>query len=212
MDYIKAAATSDPRLAQLPLSQRAAAMRTNSATQMMSKAALNQWQGRVLQLLKANQTAGGSGMLGPNGVTDQEYVDNLEDFVEKVMLQKPIESLDSNSGTRLNQMINSVMTVKNDPKKMQTAFQDLAAITTAARMDPSKTGAAPGAAQGSQQTGAKPAVQNTVQGVKVALQGINTQTVAQNLVAANNGQPVAASKTNNDLVNRVLTTLGVQLT
>lgn len=209
MDYIKAMATTDPKMASLPLSQRAAAMRTSTATQMLGKAALNQWQGRVLQLLKANQTAGGSGMLDSKGVKDQEYVDNLEDFVEKVLLQKPIESLDNTSGTKLNQMINAVMAVKNDPKKMQTAFQDLVAITTAARMDPAKSGTAQ---QSAQQPGGQQAVQNTVQGTKIALQGINTQTLAQNMVTANNGQPVVATKTNNDLVNRVLTAMGVQLT
>lgn len=193
-DYLKAMATTDPRLAALPLDQRAAAMRTSSATQMAAKAAANQWQGRVLQLLKANQVAGGSGMLDAQGVTDQEYGDNLEDFVEKMMLQKPIESLDQTSGTKVAQMIDKVVTAKNDPKQIQAAFQELAAVTAAARQDPTKT------------TG----VSNPQQIIQQALTGVNPQVLGKQIAAAAGGQQ-AAKSTGNPTVDHLLKTLGIQV-
>ena len=143
LDYAKAALTKDPALANLSVDQRIASMQRDSALQAVAKKALEQWQGKVVTLQRANQNM---------PISDQEYTNNLKDFIENVLLQKPLTTLDQTSRQRMGAQINAVLAAKNDPKALPKAFNTLVVNTAAARQDPGRLGRTPGQQQ-QQQTG-----------------------------------------------------------
>jgi len=161
-----------------------------TSTAALSQAALKQWNNKVLQLQQANQ-----GM----PISDQEYDTNLEDFVDRVMLQGRLDSLDQTSLTRLTPAMDAVIKARNDPKLLPAAFEKMVAVVNVARQDPAK------ASQTSQFT-----PQQTAATVKQVLAGanVNTQAVAAALQQAAGGQ-LTATKQPNPMINSLLNALGV---
>lgn len=135
MDYLRAAASTDPALANLPLAQRAAAMQRSKAVSQVGQATLQRWQQKVIDLTRANQN---------QPITDQEYIDNLKTFIETTLLQKGLTTLDQNSRQRLGQAINAVVAARNDRRQLASTFQNLVTMTTAARQDPTRQYKMPG--------------------------------------------------------------------
>lgn len=134
MDFFRAQGrATDPAMAGMNLSQRMAAMSRMSAMDNVARAAMSQWQQKVMDLTRANQNM---------PVDDTAYMDNLQDFVENSLLQKSIESLDQASRAQVNAQISSLLQSRNDPKKLASAFKNLVVATVAARQDPQKTSAA----------------------------------------------------------------------
>ena len=161
-----------------------------TSTAALSQAALKQWNNKVLQLQQANQ-----GM----PISDQEYDTNLEDFVDRVMLQGRLDSLDQTSLTRLTPAMDAVIKARNDPKLLPAAFEKMVAVVNVARQDPNKSTQAP--QYNPQQTAAT---------VKQVLQSanVNTQAVAAALQQAAGGA-LTATKQPNHMVNSLLNALGV---
>lgn len=129
MDYLRAAASTDPALTKLPLAQRAAAMQRSKAVSQIGQATLQRWQQKVIDLTRANQN---------QPITDQEYTDNLKTFIETTLLQKGLTTLDQNSRQRMGQAINAVVAARDDQRQLASTFQNLVTITTAARQDPTR--------------------------------------------------------------------------
>jgi hypothetical protein len=173
-------------------------------TDMLAKAMLKQWNTKAAQLANA-AAASGAGT-----VSDQEYKDQLEDFVEKNMLQKQIDELDSTSTQRMNQMITKVVASRNNSSQLDQAFRDMAKITTTARMDPSlrrfggRAAATPTAAQG--QPGAQQAPQATAQTL------MPSSAQQTNVLAHFGGRGARFQSTNNDNVDAFLQQLGLRMT
>jgi hypothetical protein len=161
-----------------------------TSTAALSQAALKQWNNKVLQLQQANQ-----GM----PISDQEYDTNLEDFVDRVMLQGRLDSLDQTSLTRLTPAMDAVIKARNDPKLLPAAFEKMVAVVNVARQDPAKASRTPQLAP--QQTAAT--VQQVLKGANV-----NTQAVAAALQQAAGGT-LTATKQPNPMVNSLLNALGV---
>jgi hypothetical protein len=161
-----------------------------TSTAALSQAALKQWNNKVLQLQQANQ-----GM----PISDQEYDTNLEDFVDRVMLQGRFDSLDQTSLTRLTPAMDAVIKARNDPKLLPAAFEKMVAVVNVARQDPAKASRTPQLAP--QQTATT--VQQVLKGANV-----NTQAVAAALQQAAGGQ-LTATKQPNPMVNSLLNALGV---
>jgi len=161
-----------------------------TSTAALSQAALKQWNNKVLQLQQANQ-----GM----PISDQEYDTNLEDFVDRVMLQGRLDSLDQTSLTRLTPAMDAVIKARNDPKLLPAAFEKMVAAVNVARQDPTKVPQTP--QYNPQQTAA------TVKQV-LASANVNTQAVAAALQQAAGGA-LTATKQPNPMVNSLLNALGV---
>ena len=161
-----------------------------TSTAALSQAALKQWNNKVLQLQQANQ-----GM----PISDQEYDTNLEDFVDRVMLQGRFDSLDQTSMSRLTPAMDAVLKVRNDPKLLPAAFEKMVSAVNVARQDPAKATQAPQYTP--QQTAAT--VQQVLKGANV-----NTQAVATALQQAAGGT-LTATKQANPMVNSLLNSLGV---
>jgi hypothetical protein len=161
-----------------------------TSTAALSQAALKQWNNKVLQLQQANQ-----GM----PISDQEYDTNLEDFVDRVMLQGRLDSLDQTSLTRLTPAMDAVIKARNDPKLLPAAFEKMVAVVNVARQDPAKASRTP-----------QFTPQQTAATVKQVLAGanVNTQAVAAALQQAAGGQ-LTATKQPNPMVNSLLNALGV---
>jgi hypothetical protein len=161
-----------------------------TSTAALSQAALKQWNNKVLQLQQAN-----SGM----PISDQEYDTNLEDFVDRVMLQGRLDSLDQTSLTRLTPAMDAVIKARNDPKLLPAAFEKMVAVVNVARQDPAKASRTP-----------QLAPQQSAATVKQVLAGanVNTQAVAAALQQAAGGQ-LTATKQPNPMINSLLNALGV---
>jgi len=161
-----------------------------TSTAALSQAALKQWNNKVLQLQQANQ-----GM----PISDQEYDTNLEDFVDRVMLQGRLDSLDQTSLTRLTPAMDAVIKARNDPKLLPAAFEKMVAVVNVARQDPAKSSQTP-----------QFTPQQSAATVKQVLAGanVNTQAVATALQQAAGGA-LTATKQPNPMVNSLLNALGV---
>ena len=170
------------------LGNQQAQVATNTAA--LSQAALKQWNNKVLQLQQANQ-----GM----PISDQEYDDRLEEFVDRVMLQGRFDSLDQTSMSRLAPAMDAVLKVRNDPKLLPAAFEKMVTAVNVARQDPAK---APQTPQFSPQQ-MSATVQQVLRGANV-----NTQAVATALQQAAGGT-LTATKQANPMVNSLLNALGV---
>lgn len=124
-------------------------------TDMLGAAMFKQWN------MKAAQLANAAAATGTGTVSDQEYKEQLEDFVERNMLQKQIDELDPTSTQRINQSVTKILSVRNDARQLEQAFRDMAKVTTTARMDPSlrrfggRAAATPAAAGQAAQPGAQ---------------------------------------------------------
>jgi hypothetical protein len=184
-------------------------------TAALAKAALQQWNNKVIQL---TQAAGGQ----PVDPTD--YENNLNDFVERVMLRTyKIADLDDSSQTRVEQAIGAVVQGRNDRRALAPAFEKLVQQATVARLDPAKTSYQSPAAQktvgpGAKQTPgaknpianpaqAKAAVQNALGAAKITVG--NRQGLATEIQAAGD---VTVPRTPNLLANAALKELGFNIT
>ena len=173
-------------------------------TDMLAKAMLKQWN------TKAAQLANAAAATGAGTVSDQEYKDQLEDFVEKNMLQKQIDELDPTSTQRMTQMISKVVASRNDARQLDQAFRDMAKITTTARMDPSLRRFGRGSAAAA--TPATAAGQAGAQQTKPF--NIGTYMPAQSMqdkLLQDIGGPQTVRSTRNANIDAFLTQLGVQV-
>ena len=161
-----------------------------TSTAALSQAALKQWNTKLLQLQQAN-----NGM----PVSDQEYDDRLEEFVDRVMLQGRLDSLDQTSLSRLTPAMDAVIKARNDPKLLSAAFEKMVAAVNVARQDPNQAPQNPQFTP--QQMSAT--VQQVLKGANV-----NTQAVATALQQAAGGT-LTATKQANPMVNSLLNALGV---
>lgn len=204
MDTLKGVFKTDPASANLPLDQRIRAAQTNTATQQVAKLVMQQWQNKMVQLTRAASTTGGA-------VSDQEYGEQLEDFIERVLLQnKRVEDLDQQSGQRLDAIMQKIVAGRNDAKALPELFNNLTAVTTAARVDTTKFKGGqtqqPTAQQGAQNLSqANPQV-----AVKQALKGVNTSALNQQIAAVGGG-PQTVKSTSNRYVDQLLKQLGIQV-
>jgi hypothetical protein len=172
-------------------------------TDMLGKAMVKQWN------MKAAQLAQAAAATGAGTVSDSEYKEQLEDFVERNMLQKQIDELDPTSTQRVNQMIDKVLAARNNAGQLDQAFRDMAKITTTARMDPSlrrfggRAAAAPAAAG---QPGAQQAPQATAQSLVPSSQQFN------NILAHFGGRGAQFRTTGNANVDAFLAQMGLRQT
>lgn len=178
-------------------------------TDMLGAAMAKQWNMKAAQLANAAAAARGG------TVSDGEYSAQLMDFIEKNMLQKKSNEIDQASRTRLGQMVGRVVASRNDSKKLDQAFRDLAKITTTARLDPrytrgsrapsqsAQTVAQPGAAAQPQMT-AQQARQQAQQTLDQLIGRTQQQGLAQYLGGG------AVKSTGNATVDGLLNILGVQ--
>jgi hypothetical protein len=131
-DYVKAAtmAKQQPGLANMPLDQRAAAIARDTAVQNLAKVALNQWNAKVYQLSKVASTPDPA--TGQPVIDKTEYAKQLQDFVDRNLLQGSYKYLDSASKQRVEAIKREIIAGQNDPQKLQQAFASLTPITTTA--------------------------------------------------------------------------------
>jgi len=125
MDYLKAAISRDPALANMSYDQRIKAMQNDESMKKLAQVASQNWINKTVNLQRANMG---------QPISDQEYTANLSDFVNKVMLGGQMSQLDPTSKARVDQAIQYVASKKNAPKELPAAFQSLAVRTSAARM------------------------------------------------------------------------------
>ena len=125
MDYLKAAVSRDPALANMSYDQKIKAMQNDESMKKLAQVASQNWINKTVNLQRANMG---------QPISDQEYTDNLTDFVNKVMLGGQLNQLDPTSKARVDQAIQYVASKKNTPKDLPAAFQSLAVRTSAARM------------------------------------------------------------------------------
>ena len=125
MDYLKAAVSRDPALANMSYDQRIKAMQNDESMKKLAQVASQNWINKTVNLQRANMG---------QPISDQEYTTNLTDFVNKVMLGGQMSQLDPTSKARVDQAIQYVASKKNTPKELPAAFQSLAVRTSAARM------------------------------------------------------------------------------
>ena len=210
LDYAKAMITKDPALANLNVDQRIAAMQRDTALQNVAKQTLQQWQGKVVTLQRANQNL---------PISDQEYTNNLKDFVENVLLQKPLTTLDQPSRQRLGQQINTVLAARNDAKALTKAFDTLVVSTAAARQDPARLGRTQQNPQtagqrqqppaGSAQVGAAKQVQPLVKQFLNRSVGQSQINGMQQFLQQNSGATTVRS-TGNALIDAFINQLGIK--
>jgi len=125
MDYLKAAVSRDPALANMSYDQKIKAMQNDESMKKLAQVASQNWINKTVNLQRANMG---------QPISDQEYTANLSDFVNKVMLGGQMSQLDPTSKARVDQAIQYVASKKNAPKELPAAFQSLAVRTSAARM------------------------------------------------------------------------------
>lgn len=125
MDYLKAAVSRDPALANMSYDQKIKAMQNDESMKKLAQVASQNWINKTVNLQRANMG---------QPISDQEYTANLTDFVNKVMLGGQMNQLDPTSKARVDQAIQYVASKKNAPKELPAAFQSLAVRTSAARM------------------------------------------------------------------------------
>ena len=125
MDYLKAAVSRDPALANMSYDQKIKAMQNDESMKKLAQVASQNWVNKTVNLQRANMG---------QPISDQEYTANLTDFVNKVMLGGQMNQLDPTSKARVDQAIQYVASKKNAPKELPAAFQSLAVRTSAARM------------------------------------------------------------------------------
>lgn len=196
------------------LQQKLQTRKVQQNTSMAAKAALQQWNNKVIQL---TQAAAGQ------PVDATEYENQLADFVERVMLRSyKIADMEAQSQQRIEQAIGDVVQNRNDRAGLTSAFEKLAQQTVVARLDPAKTSFQSPAAQKTLGPGAKqpasaqqPVVLNAQQAQAAANQAlrnanVNAQQLATQL-ATQAGGPVVIPRTNNNVVNALLSAIGVQV-
>lgn len=180
-----------------------------------SNAALQQWNNKVALL---SQASGGT-------VDPTEYENHLADFVERVMLRSyKLADLDPQSQQRVESAIGAVMQNKDDPRSLAAAFEKLVQQTMVARLDPEKTAFQSPAAQKTVGPGAKnapgvaqpapSAAMTSAEAAKAVSSVLRASRVNQQVLAANVQKilgPVEVQRTNNDTVNALLQSLGIQV-
>ena len=86
MDYLKAAVSRDPALANMSYDQKIKAMQNDESMKKLAQVASQNWINKTVNLQRANMG---------QPISDQEYTANLTDFVNKVMLGGQMNQLDS---------------------------------------------------------------------------------------------------------------------
>ena len=184
-------------------------------TAALAKAALQQWNNKVIQL---TQAAGGQ------PVDATEYENQLSDFVERVMLRSyKIADMEPQSQTRIEQALGAVVQGRNDRRALGPAFEKLVQQATVARLDPAKTSYQSPAAQKTVGPGAKqapgaktpasplnPAQAALVVNTAIRKASIDPAKLATELETAAGGT-VAAQRTNNTVANALLKASGIQV-
>jgi hypothetical protein len=184
-------------------------------TAALAKAALQQWNNKVIQL---TQAAGGQ------PVDATEYENQLSDFVERVMLRSyKIADMEPQSQTRIEQALGAVVQGRNDRRALGPAFEKLVQQATVARLDPAKTSYQSPAAQKTVGPGAKqapgaktpapplnPAQAASVVNTAIRKASIDPAKLATELETAAGGT-VAAQRTNNTVANALLKASGIQV-
>jgi hypothetical protein len=175
-------------------------------TQAVAKAALQQWNNKLIQLQQA-------------GIASTQWENHLADFVEKIMLRNyKITDLEDTRG--VENAMRAVIDAGMDRRKLEPAFNTLVQQTLVARLDPTKTAYQSPAAQRTVGPGAKqaPGAQqqlNPSQAAQAAAQAmraarINPQAAAQEIQKVAGG-PLAVRTTNNTMVDALLQSLGIQV-
>jgi hypothetical protein len=175
-------------------------------TQGLAKAALQQWNNKVLQLTQANKG---------QPVGDQEYFTQLQDFANRVMLQGGFARLDGTSAKRVKQAIADVTAVRNNPNQLQGKMEQLVTATAASRQDPNAYYGAPRGSAGQAAPGAAPAgsAQQATQAAKDFLNGAisgSQQTGFKTFLQQSAGTGALRS-TGNATVDALLKELGLRV-
>ena len=95
MDYLKAAVSRDPALANMSYDQKIKAMQNDESMKKLAQVASQNWVNKTVNLQRANMG---------QPISDQEYTANLTDFVNKVMLGGQMNQLDPTSKARVDQL------------------------------------------------------------------------------------------------------------
>jgi hypothetical protein len=178
----------------------------SAQTQGLAKAALQQWNNKVLQLTQANKG---------QPVSDQEYFTQLQDFVNRVMLQGAFSRLDGTSAKRVKQAIAGVTGVRNNPTQLQDKMEQLVTTASASRQDPNAYYGAPrgsaakaptGAAQAGAAQQAAPLVQQFLNQSVSAVQQQGFKTFLQQYAGTG-----AVRSTGNATVDAFLKELGLRV-
>lgn len=127
LDTIKAKFSSDPALAGLSTQQRVAQMARDSQTRAVAKAALQSWNARVVNLMRANNN---------QPLTPQQYQNNLRAYVDKVVFGDNLEGVDPNIKNNIDQLILNASSKSANPADFEKAFEQLMIVSTAAAAAP----------------------------------------------------------------------------
>ena len=221
-DYVKAAtmAKQQPGLANMPLDQRAAAIARDTAVQNLAKVALNQWNARVYQLSKVASTPDPA--TGKPVIDKTEYAKQLQDFVDRNLLQGSYKYLDSASKQRVEAIKREIIDSQNDPQKLQQAFASLTPITTTAiqttraggtggygRGGPTGAGGQGGGTANQAQTQGQ--LPPKVRDIQAVWDGINRADRDALINAVRRSTSGHASATSDQALNQLLTNLGIRL-
>jgi len=172
-------------------------------TQAVSKAALQQWNNKLIQLQQA-------------GVPDTQWKDHLQDFVERVMLRSyKLDDLADKQG--VERAMQNVIAAGMDRRKLEPAFTALVQQSMASRVDPTKASYQSRSTQATttNQTAGTQQQLNPTQAAQAAADAIraariNPQVASQEIQKAAGG-PLAVRTTNNPMVDALLKSLGIQV-
>lgn len=147
--YDLAKSFNDPRMKGMPVGARMRAMAGDRSVALIGKAVYSQWLQKVAQLQKQQMAQLGkqpaatgtqppaAGAQPPVAEAKQPgYVDigetaykkYLLDFVNKSLFKGDIAYLEPENKSQLDQTINSIVAVRDDPAALQKAFSGLALI------------------------------------------------------------------------------------
>jgi hypothetical protein len=160
---IKSVTTKDPRLASMTTDQKVDYFLRQPGMQKASDLARQVWEKQIVATMSANQAAG----RGLTSISDQEYRNMLNNFVEKNLINSKITDLDNENQQRVNSAVVNVLRAKgaDDQRDMDAAFDDLVSVASVARVvDSSVAQSAP--------TSQTPPAQNT--GVSMGLRKAKT--------------------------------------
>jgi hypothetical protein len=203
IDKAKALFSTDPALANLPYQQKLAALERDTQIQQLSKVALTNWQAKVVSLMRANQNA---------PISNEEYLDNLTDFIEQTLLKSQLQFLDTNSTQLIANSMNTVVNARNDKKQLPKAFNQLLVAVTAARRKPMSVQApqAPQAPQGTPSAMSQQQATQAIQQLVTSLIGTNQQNSIKSGLSQIAG-PLNVRSTGNPTADALLKQFGINI-
>ena len=200
IDKAKALFSTDPALANLPYQQKLAALERDTQIQQLSKVALTNWQAKVVSLMRANQNA---------PISNEEYLDNLTDFIEQTLLKSQLQFLDTNSTQLIANSMNTVVNARNDKKQLPKAFNQLLVAVTAARRKPTSAHA-PQAPQGTPSAMSQQQATQAIQQLVTSLIGTNQQNSIKSGLSQIAG-PLNVRSTGNPTADALLKQFGINI-